>query len=58
LKKDLVNFKKRNNVAPLLFKKIEPIEANIFGFFIALVVQALIESEMRNKMKEQKIGKI
>ena len=30
----------------------------MFGFFIALVVQALIEREVRNKMKEQKIEKI
>ena len=39
-------------------KKVERIEANMFGFFIALVVQALIEREVRNKMKEQKIEKI
>jgi len=31
---------------------------NMFGFFIALAVQALIEREVRNKMKEQKIEKI
>ena len=30
----------------------------MFGFFIALVVQALIEREVRNKMKEQKIEAI
>jgi hypothetical protein len=57
LKKDLVNFKKRYNAAPLLFKKIERIEANIFEFFIVLVVQAFIESEVRKKMKEQNIKK-
>jgi len=37
-----------------LFKKIERIEGNMFGFFIALVVQPLMEREVRNKMKEQK----
>jgi hypothetical protein len=30
----------------------------MFGFFIALVVQPLMEREVRNKMKEQKIDKI
>jgi len=58
LEKRFSQFKKIHNAAPLLFKKIERIEANMFGFFIALVVQALIEREVRNKMKERKIEKI
>jgi transposase len=58
LEKRFSQFKKIHHAAPLLFKKIERIEANMFGFFIALVVQALIEREVRNKMKEQKIEKI
>lgn len=58
LEKRFSQFKKVHNAAPLLFKKIERIEANMFGFFIALVVQALIEREVRNKMKEHKIAKI
>ena len=58
LEKRFSQFKKAHHAAPLLFKKIERIEANMFGFFIALVVQALIEREVRNKMKEQKIEKI
>jgi transposase len=58
LEKRFSQFKKYHNAAPLLFKKIERIEANMFGFFIALVVQALIEREVRNKMKEHKIEKI
>jgi transposase len=58
LEKRFSQFKKVHNAAPLLFKNIERIEANMFGFFIALVVQALIEREVRNKMKEQKIEKI
>lgn len=58
LEKRFSQFKKIHNAAPLLFKNIERIEANMFGFFIALVVQALIEREVRNKMKEQKIEKI
>jgi transposase len=58
LEKRFAQFKSIHNAAPLLFKKIERIEANMFGFFIALVVQALIEREVRNKMKEQRIEKI
>ena len=58
LEKRFSQFKKLHHAAPLLFKKVERIEANMFGFFIALVVQALIEREVRNKMKEQKIEKI
>jgi transposase len=58
LEKRFAQFKKIHHAAPLLFKKIERIEANMFGFFIALVVQALIEREVRMKMKEQKIEKI
>ena len=57
MKKDLVNFKNRYNAVSLLFKKIERNEADIYGFFIAFVVQALIESEVRKKMKEQNIEK-
>jgi len=58
LEKRFSQFKKIHHAAPLLFKKIERIEANMFGFFIALVVQALIEREVRNKMKEHKIESI
>jgi len=58
LEKRFSQFKKLHHAAPLLFKKIERIEANMFGFFIALAVQALIEREVRNKMKDQKIEKI
>ena len=58
LEKRFSQFKKIHHAAPLLFKKVERIEANMFGFFIALVVQALIEREVRIKMKEQKIEKI
>jgi transposase len=58
LEKRFSQLKTVHNAAPLLFKKIERIEANMFGFFIALVVQALIEREVRNNMKEHKIEKI
>ena len=58
LEKRFSQFKNVHYAAPLLFKKIERIEANMFAFFIALVVQALIEREVRNKMKEQNIDTI
>ena len=58
LEKRFAQFKSTHYAAPLLFKNIERIEANMFGFFIALVIQALIEREVRNKMKEQKIETI
>ena len=37
---------------PLLFKKVTRIEANLFVFFIFLILQALIEREVRSKMSE------
>ena len=46
---------KVHNAAPLLFKKIERVEANMFPFFIALMIQALIERCLRNKIKDNKI---
>ena len=58
LEKRFAQFKTIHHAAPLLFKKVERIEANMFGFFIALVVQALIEREVRNKMQERKIETI
>ena len=58
LEKRFNQLKEIHHGAPLFFKKIERIEANMFGFFIALAVQALIEREVRKKMKEQKIEQI
>jgi transposase len=58
LEKRFNQLKEIHHGAPFFFKKIERIEANMFGFFIALAVQALIEREVRKKMKEQKIEKI
>jgi len=39
LEKRFAQFKSVHHAAPLLFKKIERIEANMFGFFIALIIQ-------------------
>jgi len=50
LEKRFSQFKSFHNAAPLLFKNITRIEANLFLFFIALIIQALIEREVRTKM--------
>lgn len=55
LEKRFSQFKGIHKAAPLLFKKIERVEANMFAFFIALMIQALIEREVRLKMKERKL---
>ena len=52
LEKRFTQFKSIHNAAPMLFKNVTRIEANMFLFFIALAVQALLEREVRNKMKE------
>ena len=52
LEKRFCQFKGIHNAAPLLFKKIERVDANMFAFFIALIIQALIERQVRQKMKD------
>ncbi|HIE57229.1 MAG TPA: IS1634 family transposase [Anaerolineales bacterium] len=52
LEKRFCQFKSIHNAAPLLFKKISRIEANCFVFFIALIMQALIEREARLHMQQ------
>jgi transposase len=44
--------------APMLFKKIERVEGIMFMFFLGLLVQALIEREVRKSMKQEDIEKI
>jgi len=58
LEKRFAQFKSIHNAAPLLFKKIERVEANMFAFFIALAIQSLLEREIRKKMKEEGIEKL
>jgi transposase len=58
LEKRFAQFKTVHNAAPLLFKKIERIEANMFVFFIALVLQALLEREIRSKMSAAQIDNL
>jgi len=55
LEKRFQQFKHIHHGAPLLFKKLERIEATMFAFFIALMIQALIERQVRNQMADQNI---
>ena len=52
IEKRFSQFKSYHNAAPLLFKKVTRVEANLFVFFISLMLQALIEREVRAKMSE------
>jgi transposase len=58
LEKRFTQFKSIHNAAPLLFNNIERVEANMFVFFMALMVQALVEREVRTSMKEKEIERI
>lgn len=53
LEKRFCQFKSIHLAAPLLFKKIRRVEANMFAFFIALLIQALLERELRKKLSER-----
>lgn len=55
LEKRFTQFKSIHNAAPLYFKKIERVEANMFIFFIALIIQSLIEREIRLNMEKGNI---
>ena len=53
LEKRFCQFKSIHRAAPLLFKKIRRVEANMFAFFIALLLQALLERELRKNLDER-----
>ena len=55
LEKRFTQFKSIHKAAPLLFKKIERVEGIMFLFFVALMLQAIIEREVRQKMKDKNI---
>jgi len=55
LEKRFTQFKSVHEAAPLLFKKIERVEGIMFLFFLSLMIQAIIEREVRLRMKEQGI---
>jgi len=52
LEKRFTQFKSVHEAAPLLFKKIERVEGIMFLFFLSLMIQAIIERQVRLKMKE------
>jgi transposase len=52
LEKRFCQFKSVHRAAPLLFKKIRRVEANMFVFFIALLIQALLERQLRKELAE------
>jgi len=54
LEKRFSQFKSVHLAAPLLFKKIRRVEANMFVFFIALLIQALLERLLRRQLVKSK----
>ena len=58
LEKRFEQLKTVHNGAPTLFKKVERVEAMMFLFFMALVLQAVLEREVRNAMIEETIDSI
>ena len=58
LEKRFEQLKTVHNGAPTLFKKVERVEAMMFLFFMALVLQAVLEREVRHAMIEQTIDSI
>jgi transposase len=55
LEKRFSQFKSIHNAAPIFLKKIERVEANMFLFFISLILQSLVEREVRSKMADYKL---
>ena len=58
LEKRFQQFKHIHHGAPFLFKKLERIEATMFAFFIALMIQALMERQVRQQMADRQIPAI
>jgi len=54
LEKRFCQFKSIHGAAPLLFKKIHRVEANMFVFFVALMLQALLERELRQRLAQRR----
>ena len=55
IEKRFSQFKSIHRAAPLLFKRIDRVEANMFVFFLALMVQAIIERLVRQQIKVRKL---
>ena len=58
LEKRFTQLKSVHQAAPTLFKKVERVEAMMFLFFMALILQAVIEREVRQRMSEKAIEAI
>ena len=58
LEKRFQQLKTVHEGAPLLFKKVERVEAIMFLFFVALILQAVIERQVRQKMKDERIDSV
>lgn len=58
LEKRFEQFKSVHLAAPTLFKRTERVEAMMFLFFMALIMQATIEREVRRSMKAKEIEAI
>jgi len=58
LEKRFQQLKSVHNAAPILFKKVERVEAMMFLFFMALILQAVIEREVRQSMNDEAIDAI
>ncbi len=50
LEKRFCQFKTIHRAAPLLFKRVSRVEANMGAFFLALMMQALLERELRRRL--------
>ncbi len=55
LEKRFCQLKSVHNVAPTLFKRVERVEAIMLLFFLALILQAVIERQVRRQMKASDI---
>ena len=55
LEKRFNQFKSVHEAAPILFKNIERVEGIMFLFFVALLIQGVIERRVRMEMKEKGI---
>ncbi len=58
LEKRFEQLKSVHNAAPTLFKNVERVEAMMFLFFMALIMQAVIEREVRQSMNDDAIDGI
>ena len=56
LEKRFTQLKSFHKIMPILFKKIERVEAIMFLFFIGMMIQAIIEREVRNNMEKANIN--